>query len=107
MKHEKDVKQLEKLIMDTLVTTPETRNCDELLYMKVCKSIVPDVGLLSAEYVLLNTKELGIPKIGTVGRYRRKIQQYHKELSAETYIAECRRKKEKEFENYSRKTLNV
>lgn len=107
MKHEKDIKKLEKLVFDILQTTPETRNCDELLYVKVCIAINPDVRMLRLDEVLLNTKELGIPQLETVGRYRRKIQQYHPELSAKTYIAECRKKREEEFENYSREKLSV
>lgn len=107
MRLKRDFENLEKMIKDILITEPKTRNSDALLYIKVCMQLNPEARKMTFEDVILNTNELGLPTLATVGRYRRKIQQYHKELSAKAYIEACRKVKEEEFKEYSKKILNV
>lgn len=107
MKNEKDVKKLEKMILDILQTVPETRDNDELLYINVCMKINPTIRVLRFDEVLLNTKALGIPQQETVERYRRKIQQYHSELHAKKHTENWRKQSEEEYKQYSKEYLSI
>lgn len=101
---EEEFKTVEKAIEPILLNNPYTRADDMLLYLEYLRSIGA-AGDLAA--VLSNRKyriAYGIVPYESVSRVRRKLQERHECLRpCKDYIA-YRRKNEKEFRKYARKT---
>lgn len=90
----KNIKQTRGLVRDVLERYPDTRNSDNLLYIKVVESIDSDLIYKPIQDVLLHTKAYGIPPFESVRRARQKLQadfpslRAKKEIEAEREINE-------------------
>lgn len=87
----------EKMLFDF----PSARNSDADLYLLICRDINPDIENLPFAVVLKNYKQLGIPKLESVGRARRKIQHDNPDLRATEEVTDGRYEKFKEFKDYA------
>lgn len=70
----KDIYKVSEVVKEVLEEKPSTRNSDNELYIAVCTRYNPTVTRLAFVDVFLHRKNLGIPKMESVGRARRKIQ---------------------------------
>lgn len=86
----KEIYNVDAIVRKVLAESPETRNSDALLYVTICKRINPNFAKLPMEEVLLNRKAYGLPKIASVGRARRKIQEHTEELRGTATVTDRR-----------------
>lgn len=86
----KEIYNVDTIVRKLLADYPETRNSDSLLYIAVCKQINPAFVKMPFEKVLLERKQLGLPKQATVGRARRKIQEHNKALRGTATVTDRR-----------------
>lgn len=86
------------LVHNILITNPETRGDDFLLFYEVLKDLKLDYCDLN--YIFTKHSVLGVPSFATIIRCRRKIQKDHPELSGEA-IRKTRKEEEKEFRAYA------
>lgn len=93
--------RVDKLVEETLRTYPDTRNSDALLYLVVCKTLVPNSTQMTLERVMLQRNELGLPNYETVGRCRRRIQAKNEELRADSKVTDVRYENYKEYRDYA------
>ena len=89
-------------VLNVLQNKPDTRNSDYLLWIILCKSENPIAMHMPFDYVICHRKELGLPNFGSVGRIRRKIQEEHPELRADTEVKRQRDIKEEQYREYAR-----
>lgn len=92
---------IQKLVEELLYQFPDTRNSDALLYLMVCKAIKPNSDKLPLEKILLERENLGLPKYASVGRARRKLQEYNSELRATENVIDGRYEEYKEYKKYA------
>ena len=101
-----ELRNTTELVWEILVTVPETRNSDNLLYIEVLRHYSEKLGIDVAGYpfasVLKNLNEWGIPTIETVGRCRRKLQHDNPELAASGKVRCQRAERRAEFIDYAR-----
>lgn len=101
-----DIKYTSTLVKSILEIDPQTRNDDNLLYLRVIEQEAMWRGInlenLSVPAFLLNLKELKFPAFETVRRTRQKTQVDYPELAADDRVNEGRSEREKEFRAYAR-----
>lgn len=105
-----NIEKTSQLVKRILQDDSQARNSDDYLYYMVCKKIANKSGYtmneISVFEFLLNRKKYGFPPYETVERARRKIQEKHPELAANSDVEAQRILNEEEFRNYARK-VNV
>lgn len=82
----KNIRQTSGIVRAVLEQHPETRNSDNLLYIKVIESIDSDLIYKPMQDVLLHAKAYGIPPFESVRRTRQKLQADFPELRAKKEI---------------------
>lgn len=92
---------VESITEHILYDYPDARNSDADLYLLICREINPDIEHLPFAVVLKGHKELGIPKLESVGRVRRKLQHDNPDLRATEKVTDGRYEEFKEFRNYA------
>lgn len=90
-----------KIVERLLQAYPDTRDNDELLYLKTCKAIRPDMANMTFENVILDLKVMGLPKYKSVERARRKIQKDNPDLRASEEVQEMRYEEYKNYKEYA------
>lgn len=95
------IKHVQELVEESLISDPNTRNSDKVLYISVVNKINPAILRMPMETVLLNEKNLNIPSIESVGRARRKIQEYNPLLRANKAVDNARYEQWKEYREYA------
>ncbi len=88
--------QIEPIVEEALIKSPETRGDNFLLYIEVLKHYVDTSQSLWAIFKF--HKELGIPSLESITRCRRKLQERNPELRANE---EARKAEEAEFVDYA------
>lgn len=88
------------LVEDALKSDPKLRDDDNLLYIKICQKLNPVVLGMEFSTVLEHRASLGIPSIETVGRCRRKLQEFNPELRASKKATDARYDQFKEVMEY-------
>lgn len=78
----KDLLSTQDIVQSVLKENPQTRNSDQLLYLKVVERINPLVLNQPFWYAMTSMKELGIPPFETVRRTRQKLQREFPTLRA-------------------------
>jgi hypothetical protein len=96
----KDIRRIDKVVRHVLTTVPETRNSDDMLWVKVIKVMSPDAANLPFQDVMCRRKELGVPCFESVRRTRQKLQAQYKELRATEAVTEGRYEAFKEVLDY-------
>lgn len=89
-----------KLVTKILEDYPQTRNSDNLLYIKVIDSIGTGNSDKSIREILLNLEELGLPCFETVRRSRAKIQAEREDLRASDVVQDFRTQQEEEYREF-------
>lgn len=98
----KEIKKIEEKVLDILITYPDTRGCDFVLYaryIQLCNPELADVGLV---YALMEAKRLKMPNYESVTRSRRRIQATHPELRPPQKISGKRAAREDLFREYAK-----
>lgn len=90
------------LVKAILVEFPETRNNDDLLYLKACQYFNPSIGMFPFGTVLTNAASYFIPSYKSVERARRKIQAENPELAPRQKVKAKRIKAEKDFREFAK-----
>lgn len=89
-----DKKKVKKTVKEIMARDKKARNDDMYLFYQVAKTLVPSVAGASFEEAFKNHD---IPKMETVTRARRWVQEYYPELAADVNVEAAR---ELEEENY-------
>jgi len=76
------IKSLEKTVKSILMTCPESRGDDDLLYIKVLDANGINIYGYDARNFILSYRKKGLPTIETVGRCRRKLQEKKRKIKA-------------------------
>lgn len=103
MSKSKELQTITAIVKDILVNDPQSRNSDEYLYYKVCKSVGCRFLHLPFSQVIVNRKAYGLPSYESVGRARRKLQETHPELAGNSTVEAHRMLNEEVFKDYARK----
>lgn len=90
----KRIHNISEIVKSILTNYPDTRNSDVLLYVKVCKTMNPDIADMSFETAMLRREDLGIANFETVRRSRQKIQSENEHLRA------CEKVMDARYENW-------
>ena len=98
--------RISTLVKAILEECPETRNSDDLLYLKVCQYFNPSIGMFPFGTVIANLKIYDLPNIKSVERARRKIQAEHPELAAKQNVKDKRTKAEQDYKSFARGELD-
>ena len=97
-----NLKSTHAVVKEVLVTDPETRNSDQLLYIRVCESLNPIVTAKGFKDVMLNLKGFNLPSIETVGRCRRKLQAQYPDLRSTCKVQGYRDDLQMKFREYAK-----
>lgn len=101
-----EIQSTSKLVKETLINHPETRNSDNYLYYVICKGQLEKQGLdidkLSFSKALLNRKNYNLPPFETVRRTRQKAQEKCPELAALFEVEAKRAELEEEYRDFAR-----
>lgn len=101
-----DLKNVTKLVKNTLINHPKTRNSDNYLYYVICKQRLDSIGInidkISLSQALLYRKEYNLPPFESVRRTRQKVQEHHPELCGTDEVEEARAYMEEEYQDYAR-----
>ncbi len=97
-----ELKNTTNLVKRILINEPETRNSDDLLYLKVCEYINIVAVNMPFKDMLLKRKEWGIPPFESVRRSRQKVQEKYPELSGNANVEGHRKLNEEVFREYAR-----
>lgn len=98
----KNIKQTQEVVREVLEEYPETRNSDDLLYVKVCARINAVAVNLPFHRVFLNRKELSIPPFESVRRARQKLQAQRPDLAGCDEVETHRTMLEETYRDYAR-----
>lgn len=106
MSKAKELHTTTDLVKGILENCPETRNSDNILYLKVCEKIGNEHGInlasISVPHFFLHLKAYKLPQYETVGRARRKIQSEYPELSGDSTVTAQRMLNEEVFRDYAK-----
>lgn len=100
-----EIYTIHDMALNVLVSKPEARNDDWVLFYWICKKINPEVEFMPFSRVLLNHKLLGLPSIETVSRCRRKLCEEFEELKGSNHIEKGRKEKQEEYKRYAKGIL--
>lgn len=102
----KELHTTTNLVKGILEEYPDTRNSDNILYVRVCEQVGKEHGIninkMSMPFFLLNLKDYNMPQYETVGRCRRKLQAKYPELAADADVEAQRELNEDAFKKYAR-----
>ena len=99
-------KNLTNIVLEVLQEVPETRSCDDMLYLKVCEKVNPIYTNYPFCQIMQNIRRYGFPSYKSVERARRKIQRAFPQLGATREVEEMRIAEEEKYREYARK-VNV
>ena len=100
-----ELKTTTTLVKTVLTHFPETRNSDDLLYIKVCECVNPIAVNMTFKDMFLKRKEWGVPPFESVRRSRQKVQSQNPELSGITSVEGHRKLNEEIFREYARSNV--
>jgi len=89
---------VQKKVEGILMTSPKTRDSDDLLYFEIIESINPG---LTAKEVFTNRESHGLPPYETVRRARQKLQADRPDLRGTIRTQIHRKEKEEQFLAYA------
>lgn len=102
-------KETTKIVHEILQNDTESRNSNDVLYLRVLQRIGRDngidVGQMSVKSLFLNTSEIARPPYESVTRARRKLQKMYPELRASEQVEGYRAVLEEDYVAYARRLL--
>ena len=100
-----DLKTTTALVKSILEQHEQTRNSDNLLYLKVLEILGKqkgiDINSMPLPYYLANMKGMGFPPFESVRRSRQKVQEHHPDLAACDAVTEARLLNETVYREYA------
>ena len=97
-------KEIKPIVKAVLVNVPEARDCDEVCYYCVCEIYLKEQGLssnsITLKDALLNRKKFNLPKLQTIDRARRLLQNHNPELQGSKKYQTYRNELEEEYREY-------
>lgn len=93
------------VVKRVLMEYPDSRGCNDFLYLKVCQKMNANLLDLPFNVVMMHRAECGFPPYESVMRARRKIQRAYPDLRADDTVEEFRELKEEEFKEYARQVM--
>jgi hypothetical protein len=96
------IKDVAKIVHKVLREEKQTRNDDDLLYLRVCNRIAGEVSGMTVATFLLHRRELGLPCMESCRRARQKIQAAFPELRPDDDTANYRLLEEERYKAFSR-----
>ena len=101
-----EIQSTSKLVKETLINDPATRNSDNYLYYVICRDLLAKIGInidnISLPQALLCRKSLFLPPFETVRRTRQKAQEKCPELAALPEVEAKRAELEEEYREFAR-----
>lgn len=94
----KNTSDIVKLILQRY---PDTRNSDDLLYLKVCEYVNGTHISLPFWKVIQERKDFGYPPFESVRRSRQKLQATYPELSSSKVVEAQREENEKVYKEFA------
>ena len=91
-----------KIVREVLTDDKQTRNDDDLLYLRVCNRIAGEVSGMTVATFLLHRRELGLPCMESCRRARQKIQAAFPELRPDDDTANYRLLEEERYRDFAR-----
>jgi hypothetical protein len=99
------LKELEREVRGFLISNPQTRASDDLLYAMLIEGRLQRMGKslqrISAHDYLLHYRKYGLPTIESVGRCRRKIQKKDENLKPVESVELHRKEMQNSFVKYA------
>ena len=105
-----DLRTTSGLVTNILEHSPQARNSDSYLYLKVLETVAARDGVELHNvtvYDFLTKMYSDFPGFETVRRSRQKVQEKNPELRACETVAEYRAENEKVFRSFARSDLDV
>lgn len=102
-----------KLVKSILAKYPETRDSDNLLYLRAIEVVARqnksfgELQKMTVPHFLRNMQRLNLPHYDTVSRARRKIQANHPELRGTAEAGKRRSRLENEYRQFARLKQDV
>ena len=100
-----ELKKTNDIVKYVLQRYPETRSCDDKLYIRVCEIVNEEYVTLPFCVFMTHRREFGIPSFKSVERCRRKLQKAYPELCASTTVEALREIEEDIYKSYGKKVL--
>lgn len=101
-----DIENTSKLVKTLLENDPKARNSDNYLFYEVCRMKLAeqyiDIEFVSFKEIMLQYKQLGLPKFETVRRTRQKLQHDYPELSSSESVGAAKAILEEQYKEYAR-----
>ena len=105
------LKELEKEVRGFLISEPQARASDDLLYAMLIEGRLQRMGKslqrISAHDYLLHYRKYGLPTIESVGRCRRKLQEKDESLKPAEDVVLHRKALENSFVKYAVGSLGL
>ena len=102
-----ELKTITDIVETIMQTAEETRNNDNLLYLRLLDVLGKHHGIDYIHMTVIDffrlLPELNIPTIETVSRIRRKVQQEKPELKSNAEVTAFRAERKEMFREYARK----
>ena len=94
------------LVKNILEDEPQTRNSDNLLYLRILGVFAEYKGInlknISVPYFLENSQKIGFPNFETVRRTRQKVQAKNEHLKGVKAVRSKRKKNEAIYKEFAR-----
>lgn len=97
-----NMNRLEDVVWSILFTVPDARNSDNILYSLVIEEYNKGISQVSISDFFRHFADFNLPRIESVGRARRKLQEAYPELRGEEHIKAWRRANERAFREYGK-----
>lgn len=98
----KELQAINEIVKSILANHPETRNSDNVLYIKVCERLNKRAMNEPFCNVFSKLKEFNLPPFETVRRTRQKLQATYPELSGKESVKAQRKQNENSFKAYAK-----
>lgn len=106
MSKSRELNTTTEIVKGILQRCPESRNSDNVLYVKVCEEIGTnngiDINRMSMPHFLLHLKDYHMPPFETCRRARQKLQATYPELASSADVEAQRMLNEEDFRKYAR-----
>lgn len=100
-----ELKNTSDIVKVILQRYPDTRNSDDLLYLKVCEYVNGTHISLPFWKVIQERKDFGYPPFESVRRSRQKLQATYPELASSKVVEVQREENEKIYKEFARGTI--
>ena len=105
------LKGTSKMVKEILITNPQCRNSDDILYLHIIRKVGAEKGLdidkMSIPMLLLHCRDLCLPSYESVSRARRKVQECYPDLKGNDNVQAFRELNEETYRAFAREVHSV